>query len=180
MSNKEVRLTNIFIRILFTVFFTIGALLLGGYAAFLTYQTIFAVPVVQVPSVVGIELDTARQALYKTGLKMLTVDEGIFQQGEQYIVIAQKPPAGARLKKNRTIEVEIRTTSAYRQIPDLVGKTILEAEILLSEYGYQIGEIAYTLHQRLPEGKIIAQNPTAGEGKDNDGKVNILVSKGLY
>ncbi|MDD3631785.1 MAG: PASTA domain-containing protein [Atribacterota bacterium] len=180
MAKTEVRLTDIFIRILSIIIFGIGAVLLGGYGAFLTYQTIFAVPVVKVPSVVDMELDAARQVLYKTGFKMLTIDDSIFQQGEQYIVIAQKPPAGTGLKKNRTVEVEIRTAGVYRQIPELVGKTIAEAEALLLEYGYQIGEIAYTLHQKLPEGRIIAQTPVAGENKTIDGKINILVSKGLY
>lgn len=180
MGNFEVKLTNVFFRTLFIVLFSIGAILLGGYGAFLTYQTIFAVPIVRVPSVVDMELDAARQTLYKTGLKMFTVDEGIFQQGEQYIVITQKPPAGTRLKKNRTVEVEIKTAGTYRQIPNLVGKTIVEAKTTLSEYGYQIGEVAYTLHQKMPEGSIIAQTPPAGENRTNDGKINILVSKGLY
>lgn len=180
MGKSEVRLSDVFFRILFIIIFSIGAVFLGGYGAFLAYQTIFAVPVIRVPSVVDMELDAARQVLYKTGLKMLTIEDSTFQQGEQYIVVAQKPSAGASLKKNRTVEVEIRTASVYRQIPNLIGKTIAEAEALLLEYGYQVGEVAYTLHQKLPEGKIIAQTPPAGENKAIDGKVNILVSKGLY
>lgn len=180
MAKTKVRLTDVFIRILFIVISSIGAVLLGGYGAFLAYQTVFAVPVVQVPSVIDMELDATRQVLYKTGLKMLIIDDSTFQQGEQYIVVAQKPPAGTRLKKNRTVEVEIKTASFYRQIPELVGKTIDEAETLLLESGYQIGEIAYTQHQRLPQGRIIAQTPTPGENNTIDGKVNILVSKGLY
>ncbi len=180
MSNNEDRLTSLLIRILLIIMFSLGAVLLGGYAAFLAYQTIFAVPIVQVPSVIDMELESARQTLYKTGLKISTIDDGVFQKGERYIVIAQKPPAGTRLKKNRTVEVEIRMANMYRQIPDLFGKTVAEAEILLSEHGYQIGDIAYTLHQKLPEGRIIAQTPPAGESQTSDSKVNILVSKGLY
>ena len=180
MDNFVARSLIIFTRILFIIFFSIGAVILGGYTAFLTYQTVFAVPVVQVPSVIGMELDAARQTLYNTGLKMVIIDDHIFSQGEHYDVIAQKPPAGTEIKKNRTVEVEIKAGGTFQQVPDLVGKTIAEAEALLSEYGYHIGDIAYTLHHQLPEGRIVAQTPPAGGSKANDGKVNILVSKGLY
>ncbi len=167
-------------RISFIVLFSIGVVILGGYSAFLTYQTIFAVPIVRVPSIIDLELDDARQTLYERGLKMVVIDDNISPPGEKYVVIAQRPAAGTEIKKNRTVEVEIRAIRIAKAVPNLVGKTIAEAEELLSEYGYQIGDIAYTFHHQLTQGRIIAQTPPAGETTVSNGKVNILVSKGLY
>nr|MBP8718967.1 PASTA domain-containing protein [Candidatus Atribacteria bacterium] len=78
------------------------------------------------------------------------------------------------------VEVEIKELKIVQQIPNLIGKTIAEAEMILSESGYQIGDIAYTMHYQIPEGRIIAQTPQPGENRASDGKINILVSKGLY
>ena len=180
MGNFRVNPVRIFIRFLILVSFSITAIILGGYAAFLVYQSVFAVPNVRVPSVLEMELDAARQTLYKTGLKMAVVDDNIFQEGERYIAVKQNPAAGTVIKKNRTVEVEVRTAKTFKRVPDLAGKTISEAEVILLEYGFQVGSIAYALHQTLPEGMIIAQEPMAGEDKNNSGRVNILVSNGAY
>lgn len=180
MSSSKVNPFHIFIRWLLSVLFSLAAIILGGYGAFLVYQSLFAVPNVKVPSVLEMELDSARQTLYRTGLKIVVIDDNIFQEGEQYLVVKQKPSAGTEIKRNRTVEVEIRTAKTFRQVPDLVGKSIAEAEVILSEYGFQVGDIAYAPHQALSEGKIIAQEPGAGEDRDNNGRVNILVSKGPY
>lgn len=168
------------IRIVAIIFFSIGSVALGGYAAFMTYQTIFAVPVVQVPSVRNMDLDSARQLLYKTGLKVVISSDNVFEQGEQYIVTSQNPVAGTKIKKNRSVEVEIKATKTLQQVPDLYGKTIEEAKMLLAEIGYQIGDIAYSFHQQLPEGRIIAQTPPAGANKTDGDRINILISKGTY
>lgn len=180
MGNFRVNPVSIFVRSLILVLFSITAIILGGYAAFLVYQSVFAVPNVRVPLVLEMELDAARQTLYKTGLKIDVVDDNIFQEGERYIAVKQNPRAGTVIKKNRTVEVEVRTAKTFKRVPDLVGKTIAEAEAILLEYGFQVGSIAYASHQTLSEGIIIAQEPMAGEDKDNSGRVNILVSKGVY
>ena len=181
MGNLAAKSINVFFRFFLIIFFSIGAILLGGYAAFLAYQTIFAVPNVRVPAVLELELDAARQELYKTGLKMAVIDDNIFLEGEHYIVIKQRPPAGTELKKNRTVEVEIRAAQTFQQIPDLVGKSVEEAGELLSQLGLEIGDIAYTQHQKIAEGRIIAQEPPAGGQRSSaEGKINILISKGLY
>ena len=178
MNNILSRSLGTFIRFLSVILFSIGSIALGGYIAFLTYQTIFNVSVVQIPSVIDMDVDTARQNLYGIGLKMIINNDLIFQQNEQYIVISQKPSAGTSIKKNRLVEVEIRAASSLYQTPDLIGKTISEAEALLLEHGYQIGDIAYSSHQKIPEGSIIAQTPSAGESMDKENKIKILVSKG--
>jgi len=167
-------------RFLFLLVVVTATVALGGYIAFLTYQTIFYIPSVNVPSVLSMEINNAQQVLHKTGLKMLVIDEPFFRESDNLFVVGQDPPPGTEIKKNRTVEVEVKETKVSNQVPDIIGKTTREAEELLAEKGYSFGDIAYSMHHQLTQGRIIAQNPNPGENIGSNGKVNILVSKGLY
>ena len=167
-------------RFLFLLVMVIVTVALGGYIAFLTYQTIFYIPNVNVPSVLSMEINNAQQVLHQTGLKMLVIDEPLFREGDHLFVVGQDPSPGTEIKKNRTVEVEVRETKVSNQVPNIIGKTTKEAEALLAEQGYSFGNIAYSMHHQLSQGRIIAQNPNPGENIGTNGEVNILVSKGLY
>lgn len=166
-----------FIIILVVIFATVA---MGAYVAFLAYQTVFYIPDVSVPSVLDMEINKARDVLNQTGLKMEVVDEPFSMESANLYVVSQKPSPGKEIKKNRSVAVEVSSSIAVNQVPNLVGKTVQEAEKLLSETGYQIGNIAYSMHHQFSQGVIIAQTPNPGEKIENNGRVNILVSKGLY
>lgn len=170
-------LTGRFIFLMITGITIIG---LGAYLAFLSYQTIFYIPNVRVPSVLNMDIDEAQKTLHQSGLKMEVVEEPLFREGDRFFVISQSPQAGTEIKKNRTVKIEIRETGISTQIPNLTGKTIPEAEALLSENGFQVGDIAYSMHHQFEQGKIIAQTPRPGERIQENGAINILVSKGMY
>ena len=167
-------------RSLLVIFSLSAMILLGGYLAFLAYQTIFNVPDVVVPSVLNINLITAQKKLHQSGLKMEVNSQNIFSKEGDYIIVDQKPSAGSVVKKNRIIEVKIEKGSYEKDIPDLRGMSIEKAETLLSEIGLEIGEIAYSKHHQLIAGKIISQVPLPNKKLLLNEKVNILVSKGLY
>ncbi len=178
--NLLAKILGLFSRSIFFLIAVLCAVALGAYLAFVTYQTVFYIPNVHVPPVVNLDLDSAQERLHQNGLKMNVVNDSELLEGELFFVVSQKPQAGTEIKKNRTVEVEIGGDTVRQKIPDLVGRTIQEAENLLSEYGYRIGNIAYTAHPQFPEGRIIAQTPEPGENTSTNGDINILVSKGLY
>lgn len=177
MLSKIIIGTGRFVFLLIVIIITVA---IASYAAFLAYQTIFYIPNVNVPSVLNKDINTARDILQNTGLKMGIIDEPFLGGDDNLFVIRQDPPPGSEVKKNRTVEVEIRRTRASNQVPSLIGKTIPEAEDILSELGYNIGNVAYSMHHQLSNGKIIAQNPNPGESMQGNGAINILVSKGVY
>ena len=167
-------------RLIFLMITGIAITGLGAYLAFLSYQTIFYIPNVKVPSVLNMEIDAAQKTLHQSGLKIEVVKEPLFREGDRFFVVNQNPAAGTEIKKNRTVKVEIRETEIAAQIPDLIGKTLPEAEALLSENGFQVGDIAYSMHHQFEQGKIIAQTPRPGDRIQENGAINILVSKGIY
>jgi serine/threonine-protein kinase len=169
--------TGRFVFLLLVIIITVA---IGAYAAFLAYQTIFYIPNVTVPSVLNNNINSARNELRSNGLKMEIIDEPFLDGDDNLYVIRQDPPPGSEVKKNRTVEVEVRETRASNQAPNLIGKTVPEAENMILDLGYNIGNIAYSMHHQLSKGKIIAQNPSPGESIRNNGTINILVSKGVY
>lgn len=174
------KLFIIIIRTLFFVLTCLAVIAAGAYLAFLAYQTVFDIPDVSVPSVINMELAMAQETLHKEGLKILVMNEEIFRDGDLFFVISQKPPTGTEIKKNRFIEVEIRSKRDAYQIPDLIGKTLQEAKMLLEEKRFGIGNIAYSMHHIMEQGRIIAQTPRPGENIQTNGLINLLVSKGIY
>lgn len=180
MDNFLVKLIIFFSRFLLMLIVIITTVGIGAYLAFLTYQTIFYIPNVKVPSVLNRELDVAQQILHRSGLKMKVIDHHLFREGDHFFVISQNPQAGTEIKKNRTVEVEIKESRIFNEVPNLVGKTIEEAENLLLESGYRMGNIAYSLHQQIAQGRIIAQTPQPGANVQTKSEIDILVSKGLY
>lgn len=173
------KIIGFFSRSVFFLISVLCAAALGAYLAFLAYQTVFYIPNVHVPALVNMDLDSARHLLHQNGLKMNVINDSELFEDALVFVIGQNPEAGTEIKKNRTVEVDIGGDNIPQEIPDLIGRTIQEAENLLSGYGYRIGNIAYTGHQQFPEGRIIAQTPRPGEGNPANGEINILVSKGL-
>jgi serine/threonine-protein kinase len=63
-------------------------------------------------------------------------------------------------------------------VPSLVGKTVAQAEELLSEAGLIRGDINYEPSGTYSEGVITYQDNTAGELVDIGTKINITVSTG--
>jgi serine/threonine-protein kinase len=177
MLSKIIIGTGRFVFLLIVIIITVA---IGAYAAFLAYQTIFYIPNANVPSVLNKDINSARNILQNTGLKMEIIDEPFLGGDDNLYVIRQDPPPGSEVKKNRTVEVEVRETRASNQVPNLIGKTVPEAEDILSDLGYNIGNVAYSMHHQLSKGKIIAQNPNPGESIRGNGTINILVSKGVY
>lgn len=91
--------------------------------------------VVEVPSLVNLPVQDARQAAYEAGFN-LKVD------GDYALVTRQVPPAGAKLPKGTTILVEAKdsdvTAVGQTRVPDLTGKTLREAASLLAVQGLRL------------------------------------------
>ncbi len=70
-------------------------------------------------------------------------------------------------------------TGASRvQVPNLDGLTVEQAGSTLQEFGLQIGAQTPEVSER-PEGRIIAQQPAAGETLEQGQSVNVTISAGL-
>mgnify|MGYP001032578885 CR=1 FL=1 len=136
---------------------------------------------VQVPNVVGQNVESARSTLESAGFRVDTrrVD-GTAPEGQ---VIDQSTPAGQSQIKGATITIQLSAGNRF-EMPNLVGDTVDEALRKLEAAGWRGGRGQLVeLPQNDPDltrvGKIFSQQPPVGEAGVNDQVVVRVIRFGL-
>lgn len=135
---------------------------------------------IQVPDLMGMTEEEARQALHSVNLN---VEVGIplydknYRAGE---VVSQDPVSGSSVKEGHTVTINLnkdKNSGDTVAVPNLSGKTVDDAKYSLQAYGLKIGDIIAEASD-LPEGIIISHSPKADASVSAGTKVNLVVSKG--
>lgn len=105
-------------------------------------------------------------------------------------ILRQIPPPGAQMKENRTLELYVSEGPEYVLVPDIRGKTLLQArnELRRKSSGEEgkagtvltLGNMARVFSSRQPEEHIILQQPVPGTRVVRGSQVDVLVSKGSW
>lgn len=97
-----------------------------------------------VPKLKGMSVESAIQLLESQGLRYQI--DSIYQVDKQPgLVVEQDPDPNTNVKVKRTIYLTIITRQAPDvNFPDIAGKTFLEAQAILSNYGLKVGDTTYT------------------------------------
>ena len=69
-------------------------------------------------------------------------------------------------------------TPATIAIPDVAGQTVAEAKETLKKANFEIGEEKSEASEKVEEGRIIRTDPSAGTGRKEGTKINLVVSSG--
>ena len=138
-------------------------------------------PEVAVPNLVGQSYQQAVLLINSTGLVVDPVQKRKpnpdFPTGQ---VIEQEPPANFKIKKNRPIQLTLSAGSEKVVIPDVTGRLLDDAEILLTATGLRRGRVAAVHTDRYPKTHtVIAQTPRATTMHPYDGEVHLLLSLGI-
>nr|WP_242692290.1 PASTA domain-containing protein [Aridibaculum aurantiacum] len=97
-----------------------------------------------VPSVVGKNVDAARQVLEAQGFEVEIQDSIYVDTLPKLAVIKQTPDGGAQVKVNRTIYLTInRAQPPLVEMPNLVGFSIRNAEMYLENLGLHMGDTTF-------------------------------------
>jgi serine/threonine-protein kinase len=127
---------------------------------------------VSVPDVVGKQLDEARSTLTGAGLKVTTKDDTQSTE-DPGTVTAQSPKAGTQLKPGGTITLRVATAV---DVPDVVGDTEDEAASALRTAGFEV-RVREVDGTEAQDGKVVDQNPAAGEQRKRGSTVTIQVAR---
>lgn len=131
---------------------------------------------VQVPSLVGREVQDASQTLGALGLT-LRVDEN--RRPDTRVpagrIMQQDPPAGVPARRQRSVRVWLSAGSRAATVPALVGQTERTARIRLEQDGVTVRAVSEFRSPEYPADAIVAQNP--GPAARADG-VSLLVNRG--
>ena len=138
-------------------------------------------PEVAVPNLIGQSYQQAVLLITSSGLAVDPVLEKKpspdFPVGQ---VIEQEPSANFKIKLNKPIRLTLSSGSEQVAIPDVTGRLLSDAEILLTDVGLRRGRVAAVYTDRYPKvHTVIAQTPQATTLHPYDGEVHLLLSLGV-
>ncbi|MBS4032143.1 MAG: PASTA domain-containing protein [Clostridiales bacterium] len=151
-------------------------LLVGIIIGISQLRNIFVVPEVQVPDVVGENVARTMDILEEVGLKGRVTDQMPSDTIPSGHVLRQTPSAGRTVKKTREIELVLSTGPDLVEIEDVIGKTELEATLILRGKGFEV--IAESDFSDQIPGTVIRQDPGQGFKLAKGSTVKLTVSKG--
>ncbi|NCB30472.1 MAG: serine/threonine-protein kinase, partial [Clostridia bacterium] len=128
-----------------------------------------------VPTLTGKTLDEARDLAVLRGFEVAVGDYSSSEEYPEGQVMSQTPIKGANGNQGDVITVVVSSGAGAAVAPELVGKTLQEALLLLAEEDLQIGQTQYAVSEEL-EGQIIRQEPEAGTHMEPDETVSVWVS----
>lgn len=131
---------------------------------------------VQVPDLVGRDVNAASQAVAVLGLT-LRVDEN--ERADTRVpagrIVAQAPPPGVQTRRQRSVRVWVSAGTPAAEVPDLVGQTERSARIRLDQDGLAVAAVSEFRSPEYPADAIVAQDPPP---RSEAGTVSLLVNRG--
>ncbi|OPJ65547.1 Stk1 family PASTA domain-containing Ser/Thr kinase [Clostridium chromiireducens] len=132
---------------------------------------------VQVPNVVGKNLDDAKKEL--EALKLVLVEGGTEASDEpQGTVIKMNKEAGSMVKENSEVRVIVSGGATKLKMPDVQYYDIDAAKTILNSLGLKISDQSESFSDNVPKGQIISQSPKKDTEITTDDKITVVVSKG--
>lgn len=152
-----------------------------GSTAFLSWYTRhgdFSV----LPNLNNVPLTKAQQMLKDMKLNTIIIDSSYNEKLPEHTVVSQNPYAGAHVKQGRNIYLYISTTVAPQiEMPDLVDKSLRQAQGMLINEGLKLGTLQYKtdqcvgcILQQTYKGKPIAAGTMIAKGST----IDLVVGKG--
>jgi eukaryotic-like serine/threonine-protein kinase len=126
-------------------------------------------PVANLPSVIGDDYATARQALTQSGFQIAV--RFAQQSTNNGTIVAQAPSAGPQASGS-TVTI---TLSVSGEVPDTVGLSQFDAMKLLQQYGYSVSHSEYTTTVGAG-GKVVGTEPPAGTSLTPGSSVTLTVN----
>ncbi|HTY57322.1 MAG TPA: PASTA domain-containing protein [Bacteroidota bacterium] len=133
-----------------------------------------------VPQLRGRSMRDAKFALERYGLQLGSIN---FEPSTVYpenTIVAQSLAADSRIVRGARINITVSSgagTGGGVTVPNIVGKTVNEAEKMLQAQGLNVGNITYQLSYELIPNTVVEQFPRAGESATAGQKIDLFVVK---
>ena len=136
-------------------------------------------PVVYVPQLTGKSVRDAKFSLERLGLKLGDVD----QEPSSYpkdMIYDQQFAEGTPIKKGESVNVTVslgQVQAGSIEVPDLIGKSLTEAEKILADSSLKVGKINYQPSFSLLPNTILDQYPSKGNKVNPGDAIDLFVTK---
>jgi beta-lactam-binding protein with PASTA domain len=122
--------------------------------------------------------DEARKIIDSLNLKLESVTEKHDARFPVGYVILQSPRPGMKIKEGRRVYLVVSSGEQKIEVPNLVGKSVREAKLILEKSGLKLGELSYDFSDEVPEGAIISQSIPEKSKVSSGTFVSVVVSLG--
>jgi beta-lactam-binding protein with PASTA domain len=157
----------------------LGVCLLTGLTVYLTLSfMIKSEETVIVPDLSGKDVVSALELLTDMGLDTKITGSDFDAAIPKNHIIFQDPEAGAEIKKGRDIRLMISKGTQSVFVPNLTGRTLQQAGVILKQNGLCAGVTSYAHSDLVGKDHVIAQEPTRGKAVHRGDCANLLVSTG--
>lgn len=129
----------------------------------------------EIPSVVGMDGDSAIQTLKDKGFKANRTFEYSADVAEGNVI--NQTPTGVG-KKGDTVTIVVSAGIQSVQVPSLANKTQQEAANELAAVGLQVGNVTTEYSDNYAAGRVIRQSVTQGKTVDAGTAVDLVISDG--
>jgi len=135
-------------------------------------------PLVPVPSITEKTISDARYALERVGLNLGKIDS-VTSEYPPNIIFGQQYAPGTPLKKGDYVSVRfsIGTTVGHITVPNLIGKSLAEAQKILADSSLKVGKINYQSSFSLMPNTILDQYPSQGNKVNAGDSIDLFVTK---
>lgn len=135
-------------------------------------------PTVIVPLLKGKSLRDAKFALERIGLQLGNVEQ-VPSSSPKNMIFDQEFVEGTPIKKGQTVGVfvSIGIETGEISVPDLIGKSLMEAQKVLADSSLKVGKLNYQISFSLLPNTIIDQYPSQGTKLFSGDAVDLFVTK---
>lgn len=123
---------------------------------------------VEVPDVIGDDVDSARESLREEGLKVRIAPTRVFSDEDEGDVARQSPAAGGPAGEGDTVTLVISKGQDLVDVPDVDGQTRNQARKKLADAGFDV-----TVHRVFFGNKVFSQSPGGGDEAPRGSRVTI-------
>lgn len=132
--------------------------------------------VVIVPDLEGLSLGLAEERCGEAGLSVMVVGNRYSDDVPEGYVIQQDPSPDEGLKGGRTIRVVVSSGCKMEVVPDLVNRSLRQAELLLESARLRRGRVARIFDHEEGENLVVSTSPAPGSEVPRSSAVDILLA----
>jgi beta-lactam-binding protein with PASTA domain len=130
---------------------------------------------IEVPSVVGLNYDEARQTLEDAGFTVARND--VDSEQPAGVVVDQSPGPGETGARDSTVTISVSQGPASIGVPDVTGQTEADARDALVAAGFKVTVQEVEVSDATQDGTVIFQDPVGGTEADPGARVTIAVGR---
>ena len=93
-------------------------------------------------------------------------------------VLGQAPEAGTRTRKKQVVVLQVSRGGELHAVPDLRGQTLANAQSVIKEQGFALGDVIRIKDKGHEPGTVIAQSPASPANIPVAKKIDLLVQDG--